>query len=193
MAVCHLRIQVKDMQALLAEKLLSSSLTVANDDKGPLQEAAQEEAACGSEGGGRVTGVPSPMLTTHESPVWDGSSVATCPFSTVRWRCTMYPLAELCGETGTLVKGKGSYVVRISAEGKIAAVVVNCRSARACRMVYVSLESDRAIAAPVYDGTLPGDTGRLVISIYICTLCDSTQYVCMLTHTQRIHHTHCRH
>lgn len=79
----------------------------------------------------------------------------------------MYPLAELCGETGTLVKGRGSYVVRISAEGKIAAVVVNCRSARACRMVYVSLESDRAIAAPVYDGTLPGDTGRLVIYVHM--------------------------
>lgn len=155
------------MQALLAEKLLSSNLTAADDDKGPLQEAAQEEAACGSEGRERVTGVPSPMLTALDSPVWDGSSVASCPFSMVHWRCTMYPLAELCGEMGTHVKGKGSYVVRISAEGKIAAVVVNCRLARACQVVYVSLESDRAIAAPVYDSTLPGDTGRLVVYMHI--------------------------
>ena len=161
--VCHVRIQVKDMQALLTEKLhMSSNLTIAEGGKRLPQGAAQEEAASGSEGGERVTGVPSFDLPATDSPFWDGSSVAVCPFSAVHWRCTMYPLAELCGETGTHIKGRGSYVVKISEEGKIAAVVVNCRSARACRVVYVSLESEKAIAVPVYDLTQPADTGRLV-------------------------------
>lgn len=158
MVVCRVRIQVKDMQTLLTEKvLMSSNLTIADADKGLLQEAAQEGEASGSEGEERVTGVPTSKLPAEGSP-----SVALCPFSMVHWRCSVYPLAELCGEIGAHVRGRGSYIVKISAEGKIAAVVVNCRSARACRVVYVSLESEKAIAVPVYDFTQPNDTGRLV-------------------------------
>ena len=186
--VCHLRIQVTDVQAQLAERLhMTFNTTSADDDKGLLHEVAQEEAAGGSEGGEGVTGVPSSVLPTACSPVRGGRSEAICPFSSVHWRCTEYPLAELCGETGTHIKGRGSFVVKMSAEGKIAAVMVNCRSAEACRVVYVSLESDRTISAPVYDCTQPGDTGRLVcVDVFVrtyvhCVLAPAC--ICMLTHS----------
>ena len=180
--VCHLRIQVTDVQAQLAQRLhMTFNTTSADDDKGLLHEVAQEEAAGGSEGGEGVTGVPSSVLPTACSPVRGGRSEALCPFSSVHWRCTEYPLAELCGETGTHIKGRGSLVVKMSAEGKIAAVVVNCR------VVYVSLESDRTISAPVYDCTQPGDTGRLVcVDVFVrtyvhCVLAPAC--ICMLTHS----------
>ena len=186
LVVCHLRIQVADVQAQLADRLhMTFNTTAADDDKGLLHEVAQEEAAGGSEGGEGVTGVASSVLPTVCSPVRDGRSETLCPFSSTHWRCTEYPLAELCGETGTHIKGRGSFLVKMSAEGKIAAVAVNCRSTVACRVVYVSLESDRAIAAPVYDCTQPGDAGRLVcVNVYVCALCIvAPACVYMLTHS----------
>lgn len=159
MAVHRVRIQCKDMQALLVERLMSVDGAIGDDDyKGLLHELAVEDEAGVSERGERAIDGHNPKLPTQNR-----GSVAACPFSVVHWKCTVYPLAELCGETGVQVKGKGSFMVKISAEGKIAAVVVNCRSARACRVVYVSMVLEAAIAAPVYGSAQHDETGRLVI------------------------------
>ena len=189
----RVRIQFKDMQALLVERLMSVDGAIGDDDhKGVLQEAAVEHVAGGGESGERAIDTRSPKLPTQASFVQNHSSVTDCPFSAVHWKCTMYPLAELCGETGVLVKGTGSYIVKISAEGKIAAVVLNCRSARACRVVYVSAESEAAIAAPVYGHTQPDETGRLVIYVlkaHTCMLPPTRVHMHRDIHTEHTHTT----